>query len=423
MADPDAAFLHSNSPSASTIDSSSLPRIRDELAEVKSAIAQQILEHQTFMDALQTRQHQLESELAGIVYPILTLPPEIVTRFFVACLQNDPPACRGTMPRLLTQVCRQWRQIAICSSELWNCVRLGISAASRKAARELDVLDTWFARAEKRPLSVTLFGHLKTTIPQPMVSRLVAVGEQLQSLSVPISLEDFRGLARDGIEFSNLLRLELEIVRDWRVIETPFERAMRMPRLQSLTLHKIDIAPFTLPSLRRLELDLDPRTIGSIGSLPAFIARSRCVLEHLSLPLPRYVPAEDFVACMRAVPSLTSLGIRPVSLGQFYEAMIAGPRLLPHLRDLTIHNSDPVHSNYPALIQFLHHRLSPPARLSSLTLKLESLDEYVRARGHDKWFPQSAKAAFEPLIAQGLCVEVYCNGDYYWPDKNNDPVA
>ncbi|KAJ6452723.1 hypothetical protein C8R47DRAFT_1229298 [Mycena vitilis] len=172
------------------------------------------------MDALQKKQHDLETELERVVYPILTLPPEIVSRFFVA--------------------------------ELWNCVRLGIYPGSRKASRELDVLDTWFARAEKRPLSVILFG-----LPQPMISRLVAVGDQLQSLSVPISLEDFRGLARDGIEFPNLLRLELEIVR---VIETPFQRALRMPRLQSLTLHKIDIAPFTLPSLRRLELDLDPRT-------------------------------------------------------------------------------------------------------------------------------------------------------------------
>ncbi|KAJ7610534.1 hypothetical protein DFH06DRAFT_172810 [Mycena polygramma] len=417
MADPDANFPQAESSSAGTRDSSSLPRLRDELEAVKCAIVQQNLEHQKRMDALEKKQHELEAELARIVYPILTLPPEIVSRLFVACLQDDPPACRGIMPRLLTQVCRQWRQIAICSSELWNCVRLGISAGSRKASRELDVLDTWFARAEKRPLLVTLFGHSKTTIPQPMISRLVAVGEQLQSLSVPISLEDFRGLARDGIQFPNLLRLELEIIRDWRVIETPFERALRMPRLQSLTLHKIDIAPFTLPSLRRLELDLDPRTIGSIVSLPAFIARSRCVLEHLSLPLPRYAPAEDFVACLRAVPSLTSLGVRPVSLGQFYEAMIAGPRLLPHLRDLTIHNSDPIYSNYPALIELLHHRLSPPARLRSVTLKLESLDEYVRAKGHDKWFPQSAKAAFEPLVAQGLRVEVYCNGDYYWPDK------
>ncbi|KAJ6457004.1 hypothetical protein C8R47DRAFT_916465, partial [Mycena vitilis] len=55
------------------------------------------------------------------IYPVLTLPPEIIAQIFVACLPDHGRVrpSRDTAPILLAQICRQWRNIAISSSELW----------------------------------------------------------------------------------------------------------------------------------------------------------------------------------------------------------------------------------------------------------------------------------------------------------------
>ncbi|KAJ7610559.1 hypothetical protein DFH06DRAFT_1308684 [Mycena polygramma] len=388
---PDANF-HPGDCSAVAIDSFSPPRLRAQLEYITSAIVQQKLEHKKRIDALEKKQHELEMELARIVYPVLTLPPEIV--------------------------CRQWREIAISSSELWTCVRLGISADSQEANdAELAVLQTWFARAEKRPLSVTLYS--KTSIPNPILFGLIAVGEQLNSLSLPISWEDFRNLRCDGIEFPNLLRLELEIIHDPLVTETPIDRAPLTPLLQCLTLHQLNLACFTLPTLRMLALDFEDHD--EVELVPSFITRSSCVLEHLSLP--SHIDQAKFVACLQAAPSLTSLTVELDSLDTFARTMSTEPPLLPLLRNLSIY-LDPTGAdmNYPSLILFLHRRLSHPVRLNSVTLKIRSLYEDAARMGDAEWFPRSAKAAFEPLIAQGLIVEVFCEGNYYWPEKSVDEV-
>ncbi|KAJ7108306.1 hypothetical protein C8R44DRAFT_531522, partial [Mycena epipterygia] len=55
------------------------------------------------------------------VYPALTLPNEITSQIFVACLPEDGRVTPSphTAPLLLAQICRHWRNIATSTCELW----------------------------------------------------------------------------------------------------------------------------------------------------------------------------------------------------------------------------------------------------------------------------------------------------------------
>ncbi|KAJ7140755.1 hypothetical protein C8R44DRAFT_530102, partial [Mycena epipterygia] len=55
------------------------------------------------------------------VYPVLTLPDDITSRIFVECLPTHGrvrPSPRNA-PLILSQICRQWREIALSISDLW----------------------------------------------------------------------------------------------------------------------------------------------------------------------------------------------------------------------------------------------------------------------------------------------------------------
>ncbi|KAJ7228149.1 hypothetical protein GGX14DRAFT_331655, partial [Mycena pura] len=57
----------------------------------------------------------------SIVYPVLTLPPEITSEIFIRCLPAETVdvVCTRNAPLLPMQICRTWRQIAISMRVLW----------------------------------------------------------------------------------------------------------------------------------------------------------------------------------------------------------------------------------------------------------------------------------------------------------------
>ncbi|KAJ7646296.1 hypothetical protein DFH06DRAFT_997714, partial [Mycena polygramma] len=118
------------------VSSSAPPQLRAQLDKVKSTILRHkkclnelrlaALRQQMYLEALDRQQRELQMELAHIIYPVLTLPAEITSRIFVACLPDAGRVQYGrdVAPLLLSQICRQWREIAISSSELWASVDL-----------------------------------------------------------------------------------------------------------------------------------------------------------------------------------------------------------------------------------------------------------------------------------------------------------
>ncbi|KAJ7736802.1 hypothetical protein B0H14DRAFT_3612027 [Mycena olivaceomarginata] len=101
------------------------------------------------MNGVGTRQE------SGISPPILSLPLEMTAEIFTHFLPIYPLRARlvGTQsPILLSQVCRQWRNIAISLPQLWRAIQLDLGTEFQP--HQINLLKSWLQRSESRLLSV-----------------------------------------------------------------------------------------------------------------------------------------------------------------------------------------------------------------------------------------------------------------------------
>ncbi|KAF7294371.1 hypothetical protein HMN09_01166400 [Mycena chlorophos] len=102
-----------------------------------------------------TRSKRKEVEVAQSTHPLINFPVEITTEIFMYCLPEtidlfDP----ALAPRLLMQVCRRWRQIALFVPKLWVEFRVDVNDTLRS-----DEMSAILKRSAGLPLRVTLFNH------------------------------------------------------------------------------------------------------------------------------------------------------------------------------------------------------------------------------------------------------------------------
>ncbi|KAJ7841811.1 hypothetical protein B0H14DRAFT_2316031, partial [Mycena olivaceomarginata] len=84
-------------------------------------IQSEIQRHKLCIEALELEERELDSNLKLIIYPVLTLPSEIVSQIFLQCLpaHNRIRPSPRKAPLVLAQICRYWRQIALSTGRLW----------------------------------------------------------------------------------------------------------------------------------------------------------------------------------------------------------------------------------------------------------------------------------------------------------------
>ncbi|KAJ6474891.1 hypothetical protein C8R45DRAFT_383215 [Mycena sanguinolenta] len=101
-------------------------RLRAALENLEAELARFKTYAVDYISALLKEKKDAELQLQGVVYPILSLPTEIIAAIFVACLPENSRrrVSRKHAPRLLMWVCRRWRDITVSTSELWNVLRI-----------------------------------------------------------------------------------------------------------------------------------------------------------------------------------------------------------------------------------------------------------------------------------------------------------
>ncbi|KAJ7039806.1 hypothetical protein C8F04DRAFT_279755 [Mycena alexandri] len=470
-------------------------QLRQHLEEVES----EILRHQMHLDALENRRRELRAELGNIVYPVLTLPSELVSQIFVDCLPSHgrvrPKV--DTLPLSLSQICRDWREIALSSCELWSSLDLLFTAGSPNDGA-LPLLETWFSRAKDYPLSVTIRSEDEELDPK-IISLISSVAGQIQSLELqgrredlplfaaqhatfprlrhlavihpdfasdileridtpslhklaipgtPGSLNRYPSLTsielgdideRDLVDLSHqcpeLLHLTASITgervfdddddddddtdnsRSSHLFMPIHSEIITLPRLQSLNLLRGDLDLFTLPSLRRLDINPDYYVANGSDRLLAFMVRSACDLDHIGFDF------DDLVKCFAVIPSVASLNVRlrlDEMIPEFQELMTADPTPLPHLRSLAI-SAKQENFDYLSFIQLIQARRGPPATTTTTTTttRLESVQiEFYDSFADVDKIPASARTEFERLISGGLKLQVTCSDVTYsrWPE-------
>ncbi|KAJ6476461.1 hypothetical protein C8R47DRAFT_1290277 [Mycena vitilis] len=435
---------------------------RPELGDVELAI----LHHKEVLDTLEQKRRELQIKLAEIVYPVLNLPTELILCIFVACLPDHgrvrPSA--GAAPLLLAQICRQWREIALASCELWSSVDLAIPKDCDRGGYT-QLLETWLGRAKDRPLSFTLRAQPRqdVKIPPSLISIITSAAERFHSLELQLSDDDLQLIQHECAALPRLYRLALHPTTR-PVVHHPLSIFQRSPLLTDLALwgwpgaafgihtlitrlelHQISAAALVevfrhYPRLPEIKLRglrdatpaipslhitthhlhvfavnhpyLDNFTLpglrrlqfeGEWTELLPFLARSSCSLEHLHLISIGVLP--DF----RALASLTSFSIRfflREGMPQLDEVFNADHTLLPHLSTLTISYAYEAfdYLSFIHLLRTLRSRPGTPFSTAHLILSKE------------KQLTLAAIAQFQELANQGLKLRVAdAYGKFAWP--------
>ncbi|KAJ7611875.1 hypothetical protein DFH06DRAFT_1371713 [Mycena polygramma] len=193
--------------------------LRAYVADIRAEISR----HKNDLQLLEAKERQLESALARVVYPVLTLPTEIVSMIFVHCLPAHGrvrPSPRKA-PLLLAQICSLWRGIALSTGSLWASVdirfRCGYVQRYTYGGSEfgdipnpgaLPLIKAWFSRAKGSPLSVTLRSNHKK-LSQHFLSLIPSYAHQIQCLELSLTPADFDHLRGACVEFPALRDLAL----------------------------------------------------------------------------------------------------------------------------------------------------------------------------------------------------------------------
>ncbi|KAJ7605131.1 hypothetical protein DFH06DRAFT_1348867 [Mycena polygramma] len=320
-------------------------------------------------------------------------------------------------------------------------------------------------------------------MPGPLLTLLSSVAARLHTLELNLTEKDFRYLEQDNIVFPHLKRLAvfsynrrtpdfhplsafsrapslmelrvqpsqpspfptsmtsvelgvvssravLTIVRQYTRLlhfganvndDTPphfGDQPLLVPQLQSLIIRASDIDFLTLPGVRRLELDMNDTLFSTL--LP-FLGRSSCVLDHLALKIGPEDSASDFLDCLKAVPTLTSLHLDVPYLEdhRFMRMVNCYPPVVPQLQTLQISATyeDFDYMGFTQLLQLRSADMSPLVRVESAQLKLTQ--HHVDTPAEDYWLPEPVKVEFDKLSAQGLKLRATLEGrGYVWPEAD-----
>ncbi|KAJ7190114.1 hypothetical protein GGX14DRAFT_408303 [Mycena pura] len=428
-------------------------QLRTSIEEVRRAILQQ----ETLLSELRSKQQELEQRLGLVVYPVLTLPNEIVSHIFVHCLPTGHddrvrPAPEQA-PLLLAQICHHWRVIALDTCELWSSVDL----ADRTHTEVQSLLESWFSRGKEHPLSLTLRGG-KFTSPYSVGALISTVAHRLWRLEVSVTSISSAELAKTAGAFQifansccldrsqlqiltnpELLNLELyPMLTTLEVDDIPVailhSILQRLPQLLHLTAHlnsthttrgTVTIAPslqslvlsghyyrgqapqcsnilefLTLPGLRRLELIARD----TFSSRPDFFRRSACALEHLTIPLDQGMT--ELADCLHAAPSVTSLvvkidGADHEGISSLFRTLDTTPLPVPGLYKLVLRTLFP-YLEYHSLVQVLRVR----AANGLVSFQICSAD---------CWRPHAGcLSSWTTLNADGVDLEAYYDNVFSW---------
>ncbi|KAJ7930760.1 hypothetical protein B0H13DRAFT_881230 [Mycena leptocephala] len=111
-----------------------------------------ILDLERSISALRIEKALVQERLDSYKYPILTLPTEIVSEIFIHFLPIYtlcPPLTGILSPTLLTQICRQWREIALATPVLWRGILFSQNITPSDVSHMLD-------RSRCCPLSIRM---------------------------------------------------------------------------------------------------------------------------------------------------------------------------------------------------------------------------------------------------------------------------
>ncbi|KAJ7673777.1 hypothetical protein DFH06DRAFT_1081621 [Mycena polygramma] len=137
--------------------------------------------------------------LAEIVYPVLTLPPEITSEIFVQAVNPLDKASSRSAPLLLLRICRLWRTIALSTPCLWAGLNFGFRRDEPTFSAQAlgNFAEGWLSRSHDLPVSLG-FDYLGAMSEDRVTQLLGAHASRLHHVHIRMSSDAVSGLQRIG---------------------------------------------------------------------------------------------------------------------------------------------------------------------------------------------------------------------------------
>ncbi|KAJ7498519.1 hypothetical protein FB451DRAFT_1548371 [Mycena latifolia] len=305
----------------------------------------------------------IQRQLDSIVYPVLTLPPEITSEIFVHCL----PARRDfdvvnldEAPLLLMHVCSAWRQIAISIAALWTTLHIDMQDIGPHFS---EIVRIWLSRARQRPLSVKIVGLLsKIRDFDGFLETFCRHAGRMHSLELNIAPGDFNNMDKHRLAFSLLhsltIRPDIECGQ-WLGDPNAIEIFHEVPMLNEVLM--VDTPPsfIALPwkQLRKFtgEMFTVPNCMEALHLMPNLV-EGRFAVRDMYI---NHVPST--VISHPKMESFTLFSVSTDKSGVANSTEILGYLSLPGLQTLQILSPDPGLFDDTVFDSFLW-RSAPPLR-------------------------------------------------------------
>ncbi|KAJ7208716.1 hypothetical protein C8J57DRAFT_1540563 [Mycena rebaudengoi] len=212
--------------------------IRDELRDIENIISENL----AFVKCLEDRRDSIRSQLDTIIYPILTLPPEITSEISIQCLPSIVSPNVGCAPLIFLAICTAWRNIAISTPALWDHFQ---DADFTSAASMERTITQWFRRAGRHPLTmeITYTGEPDTTHTRSLVN---TIAPQILNLDLCHAAGGILSLAGTG-PFPILQKLTIAAIGDPITRDSAVALFNNAPQLHNLTIANIPPSILSLP--------------------------------------------------------------------------------------------------------------------------------------------------------------------------------
>ncbi|KAJ6579532.1 hypothetical protein DFH09DRAFT_1310193 [Mycena vulgaris] len=212
----------------------------------------------------------IHKKLSSLVYPVLSLPFDVVSEIFVHCLsdpQESEPIFDGLglgiplpAPLILSGVCRAWRSIAFQTPRLWASFHVAVGHWSKSnMLLGAQRLTEWVNRAGAAPLSMVLQHYVAfpSSLPHLFPDTFLPILNRSTQwrdihLDMPFShlISEQQVQLRLHGKIPNLERLQLS-VPSWQMVSdnttTPVSVFEHAPNLHTVQLLRISPALIVLP--------------------------------------------------------------------------------------------------------------------------------------------------------------------------------
>ncbi|KAJ7062314.1 hypothetical protein C8F01DRAFT_127852 [Mycena amicta] len=183
--------------------------LRSRLTELEVELA--TLEER--IQLVRTEHSTVAQTLDSIIYPILTVPTEIIDEIFISYI--DSPRLgdveRQDGPLVLASVCRAWRTIVLSRKERWTSLHIVLPRRGCPISLILRTMASWIANAGDRLIDLDITAHASAN-RNALFAELPQYSTRLRSLSFQLGSCPEESFPNDALHgrFPHLEKLAIE---------------------------------------------------------------------------------------------------------------------------------------------------------------------------------------------------------------------